>query len=384
MALREVDDRVMDASARASYTADRKLHPDPARSEEQLETLQNVVICNGALYSEIRDALSRDFEEYKPLKSDEIHFWNPRTGTLYAHNARGTIRLLRDVEQAKVLSEMTGRDLAINLQHYRDSPTDAGNRFTKFAHLNVKKIMEVLPRDEVRENGRLFALIGPHDSVPADRVTLLETLDHEYLNVRVLTIGDNVVVNWDYIFSDQADRILRQFYLSCDAALPGVELHVVHYGRVGALSPFVHVGDLCIPVNAYEEEGLSNDSRQKYPLQNTLITNPDIGRRLDDILRTTGPTRLFSGNTVNTTSVLNQTRTQLLAAQRVASFLEMEWLHIGLVLKDNYPNIKSISRYFAGVASDEPLAGKTLGDTPSPKAEERRLAEGLVELIRGL
>jgi hypothetical protein len=215
-------------------------------------------------------------------------------------------------------------------------------------------------------------------------VTLLETLDHEYLNVRVLTIGDNVVVNWDYIFSDQADRILRQFYLSCDAALPGVELHVVHYGRVGALSPFVHVGDLCIPVNAYEEEGLSNDSRQKYPLQNTLITNPDIGRRLDDILRTTGPTRLFSGNTVNTTSVLNQTRTQLLAAQRVASFLEMEWLHIGLVLKDNYPNIKSISRYFAGVASDEPLAGKTLGDTPSPKAEERRLAEGLVELIRGL
>ncbi len=388
-----------------TYAFGRKLHPDKVVQEAQTAGIREVVIHNAKTAEEVRRNLASvriDAQEYTPLKSNEVHFYVPNTGTLHVVNPRGVIRLKRDQQLVHALSHVLGRDLGLLVDHYTSDeepphrfkqnesfvgePSRAQHRFEHFAYKIVADVCDNLDRASVVGNSRLNLLLGPHSSLNLEDVVVEHGSKNDYLNFRILRIGDEVVVNFDYIFADQARNILHKLcsVVSAEFEGAGVDINIFHYGKIGILNQHAEIGQIVVPTGAMEEHNLQRGVSKVFPIHNQLVSNLGVADRFTELVGQMP----YEGITVNTISVLGQTRESLEAARRAGGrFLDMEWLvmsGIDIGAESLYPNLGAIRYFFAGVGSDKPLAGQTLGNTSYAVSVERKVANALATIIREL
>lgn len=375
---------VMNSEQRRIYTFDRKLYPDPGKREEQLIALKKITIHNAFRTAEVENLLKQagvKVEKYFPEKSAEAHFYDWTTGHLHVVNPRGEMRLVRDHDQSIILEEIAGRPIVRSVNNYSGSRVSASKRFTDFAFELVDEIFQTLKEDDLQKKGLINLLIGPHNSLDTSNCSVETVKEHDFLNYRILTINNQLVVNLDYIFADQARNVLSQFYLICNS-FENLDVNVFHYGKIGLLNPNLDIGAICLPTGSLDENSLINDYISVLLINNQLAGSSDAS----EMFRELAGEEVHTGITVNTTSVLNQRRDTLekdLAAN--GDFLDMEWsVMAGLDhgYKNSYPNLGRINYFFAGVGSDKPLEGKTLADTSYSADSEETIANAMKEIIK--
>ncbi len=374
-----MQDLVMNDEQRLQYTVDRKLHRDKETEEKQRATLREIVIHNGYRTDEVRDSIlefGTPFIEYQPRKSTETHFFEEIPGRLHAVNARGVTRLVRDHDQAKVLQELVNHDITVRVRNYGGNEYTASSRFVAFAHDLVDGLS-----DELRANHRehLFVIFGPHSSLHVD--TLQEECN-DFLNYKIAAVGTRRVISFDYVFADQAYNVLAKLYALANVTRPGMDVHTFHYGKIGLLKRDATIGAIGIPDASIEEEDIARGELRVKPIHN------ELAERLYERFRRLVREKLSIGVTVNTCSVLQQTKQRLERALAVnGSWLDMEWAVMASLqhgYRSKYPNIGRIHHYFSGVGSDIPLAGKTLATTVYPQPKEQVIARAYLQLIQEL
>ncbi|MBI2574941.1 hypothetical protein HYV82_03580 [Candidatus Woesearchaeota archaeon] len=396
---------VMSNEQMQAYAWERKL-ADPGTQgvllEEQVSGLRGIVIHNAKTTEEVRRVLRDEAKlsvvEYAPPKSSEPHFWVPATGYIHVVNTRGITRLLRDEALARILSYLLPNEVEIAISNYHGSRREANDRFEHFAYALVDDIFMHLDKAAVTKNGRINLLLGPYvsidDALSTDGCEIAHSTDSDYLNYRIVLAGTSegkeVVVNFDYIFADQAKDVLHKLYkgVAAEFSRQGISINVLHYGKVGVLDPATNVGDIIIPTGAFDEEKLQYAVRrgepipQQYALNNQIASNPDV--RALFYRAVSG--RINSGVTVNTNSVLEQTAERLrIDLGAGGNWLEMEWAVIASLSTGShstYPGTGSINHFLAGVGSDNPLRGQTLGETHYPREREAEVAKAMIRIIQ--
>lgn len=382
-----IDDRVMNPEQRQLYMFERKVPNDPAERERVLELLRKIIIHNGYHTAEVQ----RKFEDkgvtpelYYPEKSTEPHFFDPLTGNLHVINSRGEIRLMRDFDLVEVVRELIPH-LELQVNEYNQDPVAARNRFREFAYRKVGNVFAALERTKTKEimerKKRVTLLFGPHTSLPQTGFEERAKEEDDYLNFKVLMIGEEPVVSFDYIFADQARYILEQMCFLLNASTEGVDVHVFHYGKVGLLEEATSIGQLVVPNGSLDEKAVISGIVRPFPIYNKLL-DPEVHEQFSTHVGETP----YQGKSVNTTSVLQQRHANLeLVKAAGGSFLDMEWGPMaGLVqgFPSSYPRIRGIELYFAGIGSDKPLAGATLGETKYPRDKERNVVRAYLNMIR--
>ncbi|MBI1970022.1 hypothetical protein HYS48_04980 [Candidatus Woesearchaeota archaeon] len=385
----KVDDLVMDQGQRRLYVFERKLSPESEIRGEQLSGLRRVIIHNAYLTEEVSDLLQDAGVEavpYRPLKSTEVHFYVPAQGHLHIVNSRGIIRLQRDLDQVEMLEHILGRNIAVQVNHYGNQRAKASKRFRDFAYDLVDRAFDKLKEEKqhIQQQGSIAVMLGPHEAWEGalQDMEIVAEEENDFLNYKILKIGDKVAIAFDYIFADQARNVLGEFYTMVDSHFEGLDVEVFHYGKIGLLNSALAIGQVCVPISALDEKRIHGGDRRLSPIHNQLYLDEQTAKRFAELVEQ----KPFTGTTVNTISVLGQTRKGLeLNLQAGGDFLDMEWLVMASLdhgVHSGYPRIRNIRYYFAGVGSDKPLEGKTLGDTPEPKEQESRIAKAFVELIR--
>ncbi len=384
----------MPESEMRAYVFERKLHPDAGVAEEQKRGLKEVIIYNGKHIDEVlSDSITGSEREeairYTPAKSSEAHFYIPKTGRLHIVNPRGVIRLKRDEDLAKALGYFLEREIRLYVAHYDGTSSSASHRFEHMAFQNVKDALSRVDLTDAAAKRRLTIILGPHSSL-GDVDVLHNHLD-DYLNYRILRIGKEQVINFDYIFGDQARNVLHQIYTTVSADFNGqrIEIYVFHYGKVGILNPEMQTGQIVVPIGSLDEDKVLSGERKIFPLYNELSLdgqvsrNPEIAQMFRRHLGS-----VAEGVTVNTISVLGQTVENLTIDRKAGGdFLDMEWAVMAgtsVASKSTYPGLGEVSYFLAGIGSDRPLLGETLGNTDYLVANEQKVADAFKEIIRNL
>ena len=378
---------VMSEEQAKQYAFDRKLadpNKQPELFGEQVGKLRGVIIHNAKTEEEVRYALTKEaglvVVEYKPPKSTEPHLYAPATGHIHVVNSRGVTRLRRDEALATVLQYVLPQDVRIDVSNHANHRRTANNRFEDFAFKLVDDVFTHLNKDAVASNGRLNILLGLHssldDALESNDFEVVHDKTSDYLNYRLIMVktlsgAAEAVVNFDYIFADQAKDVLHKLYkgVIAEFSRQGIDIHLFHYGKVGILSPAIDVGEIVLPTGAFDEEKLQYAMANGQPLpspyqfKNQLVTNP----RASKLFYLANAGRIHSGVTVNTNSVLEQTveglERDLLAG---GHSLDMEWIVMASLnegSESTYPGLGNIRIFFAGIGSDKPLEGQTLGNT---------------------
>ena len=385
------------------YAFERKLaDPETQRElfEAQLRGIKGIVIHNAKTEGEVRTALS-DAKlspvEYKPPKSTEAHFYARETGYIHVVNSRGITRLRRDESLAKALQYFLPQPIAVDVSNHEHHRRKANDRFELFAFNLVDDIFTNMDKGMVSANGRVNLLFGPHgsidDALNSADVRVVHGTSSDYLNYRIVVVATNgkpeLVVNFDYIFADQAKDVLHKFYkgMAAEFSRQDIDVHVLHYGKVGILDPATNVGDLVVPVGAIDEEKLQSAVRSgelvppNLIIKNQLASNPKVR----EIFYALNEGRIHTGLTVNTNSVLEQTVQSLQTDLQAGGLsLDMEWIVMASLdagSESTYPGIGTIRYFFAGVGSDKPLKGQTLGNTEYPGKVEQKVADSLLKII---
>ncbi len=380
-----MSDLIMDGEQRRQYVFDRKLHPDPARALDQTKSLRRVIIHHAQRTQEVEELLGRAgvlAERYVPKKSTEAHFYVIPQGDLHVVNSRGITRGIRDEDQAKALSDILCKPVPLALDHYQNDPASVSKRFEDFAYDLVRDAFNHLDTDEIQLKRSFPIIIGPQKHLTLDGIVCEHSDDNDYLSYKVLRIGKQPVLAFDYIFADQAKNVLSRVYATANAYLPGTNMHVLHYGKIGLLNPFLDVGQVCVPHAALDENKAVDGDLRPSPIHNQLALHTPASR----IFKETVGQPIARGMTINTVSVLQQTKTRLQTALDAGGdFLDMEWAVMASLdhgYNSMYPSLGRINYYFAGVGSDKPLAGKTLGDTEFPQEKLSLIAEAYTRIIR--
>ncbi len=367
-----MNDHVMHGESLKQYVFDRKLATNKDRREEQLQNLRRVILYNAQRQQEVADKIG-DAVAYFPPKSTEQHFYDRKDGTIHVCNPRGVTRAVRDEQLVSALSKICGREIEFVVEHYDNDAARASKRFEDFACDTVHGVFSVLREEMLRQSRCLHVLMGPHASLGIE-----EDSDHalfhedEFLNYTVLKINGAPVIAFDYIFADQARNVLGQVYSTVDAYFKGMDIAIYHYGKYGILNDRMNVGDICIPVSALEEREILTGYLRTYPIHNQLQGNHEFLNM---------PWTVHTGTTVNTTSVLEQRMSTLQKDKSAGGdFLDMELLLMAS-LGRGYPRLGDVKLYAAGVGSDKPLDGRTLGDTVYPREREMQIVQAYKRII---
>ncbi|MBN2368192.1 hypothetical protein JXC34_04165 [Candidatus Woesearchaeota archaeon] len=376
----EKEDYVMDLEQRKAYVFDRKLSPNAGKREEQIKGLKRIVIHNAFTMQEIEKALE-NAEKYYPGKSTEPHFMH-FNGDLHVVNSRGIMRGVRDEDLVHALGELIGKKIELEVRYYKDDIGMAFRRFKEFSFNQVAEIFRKIDKDAVKKEGGLYLLFGPHKSLSLNGLKPDFESVNDYLNYKLLHLGKKTVVAFDYIFADQARNVLGQIYSSLNSYFSDITVNVFHYGKIGLLDPARKIGDICIPVAALDENKIIEGDCRAYPISNQLC----LDKNFSELFASSVKEKTYQGTTVNTISVLRQTRKALERDLKAGgNFLDMEWLVMSSLdhgFKSNYPRIKKINNFFAGIGSDKPLEGRTLADTEYPADKEKKIADAFVEIIK--
>ncbi len=388
---------VMPEDEMRTYIFDRKLHPDPKIAEEQEEGLREAIIYNGKHIDEVlSDSITGSEREgairYTPRKSSEAHFYIPNTGRLHIVNPRGVIRLKRDEDLVKAMGYFLGRNVRLYVAHYEGASSSASHRFEHMAFQNVKDALGHTRLEEAAEKRRLTIILGPHGSLGVEDIEVEHIHQNDYLNYRILRIGEEQVLNFDYIFGDQARNLLHQIYTTISADFNGskMDIYVFHYGKVGLLNPQIETGQIVVPVGSLDEDKVLLGERKIFPLYNELSIDSQISRnpKFAKLFRDLLGQNVAEGVTVNTISVLGQTMENLLKDREAGGdFLDMEWAVMegtSVASRSTYPGLGNVFYFLAGIGSDRPLMGETLGNTDYLVANEQKVADAFKEIIRKL
>ncbi len=383
---------VMPPEAMKDYVFERKLHPDIAVQSRQIEGLREVIIHNGKHVDEVwqNSILGREQAEamsYNPPKSNESHFYIPSTGRLHIVNPRGVIRLKRDQDLVKALGYFLGREIDLSISHYEGKASKASHRFEHMAFLTVEDALRKVDMSAIARNGRLSLILGPHASLDTSDVTVVNEDMNDYLNYRVLKIGDEAVINFDYIFGDQARNVLHQIYTTLSADMnPVPSIMVFHYGKIGLLNPAFNIGQIVVPTGSLDEDKVLAGEKRVFPLYNELSANggsryPQVA----ELFRRYARQEVKEGITVNTISVLGQTIEDL-ERNRTAGgdVLDMEWAVMqgtSVASNSTYPGLVGVYYFLAGVGSDRPLLGENLGNTRYADGNERTVANAFKKIL---
>ena len=391
--MRPPSDQVMDLPAITHYVESRKLHPDPELARQQRERLRKITIHNAMTTQEVRSQLDTEGKtdriEYLPPSSTEPHIWIPGAGELHVLNFRGNVRLIRDIDQAIVLSGLCASPVAISTEHHRGLARHASQRFRRFAFDLADRILAETPPVPRGAQGTLDLLIGPHQSLDIRGTRTVAQQENEYLNYRILRAGERTIINLDYIFADQALHVLSQLCSTLsadtiDGRIGKTGVRVFHYGKIGLLRDDLRVGDICVPYAAVDESRIAEGDIHRSPIPNGLDPECDPATAASFACRIgTAPYRVV---TVNSISVLRQRRHALeMARDAGGDVIDMEWAAMASLIhgaKSAYPGIGRLRYCFAGIGSDRPLAGETLGDTTYPTDHERVVAKAMLDLIK--
>lgn len=371
----------MDKKDMKTYLSDRKFHEDPIVQQMQLFDIQNYVIHNAYQSDEWKrqlDMTCSNYLTYTPKNSAETHFYDLGTKTLHAINTRGEIRLIRDINQHKLMEEVVERPINLFVDHWQGDVVEASRRFLEFAYDLNTQIYSHINKDLVKGKGKMDLIIGPMDSLDLEDFDVMFDSKNDYLNYRVLRSGDKQVVNLDYIFADQAKNILDKFFMISNAYFSGIDINIYHYGRVGILNPEFAVGDFCIPTGALDEQKISEGRARVFPIYNRLAEEG-----MNSFLEEKLGSNVHEGFTVNTISVLEQTQNQLkMDLKAGGDFLDMEWLSMAVQDYNTiYPTLGNVNFYLVGVGSDKQLEGLNLGNTIYSKENEKKVTEMFKDLI---
>jgi len=376
-----VDDFVMNAEQARVYTFDRVFHIDDSIRREQIDNINSVVVHHAYKSKECEEVWKRigaPYQKYYPLKSTEPHYFDYGTGILRIINSRGVTRLIRNRDLTRVLQESLGRDISFYVDNYDENSAAASKKFEDFAYELVEDVFDHIDKESLQQ-GKLSVMMGPHNSLPDTKIIASDKND--YLNFKILQIEQKQVVAFDYIFADQAKNVLGQLYSTLNAYFNDCDVDLYHYGKVGILNNNLEVGDICVPIASLDENKVHASDIRPSPIHNSLVYDEDISNKFKSFIGED----FAKGTTVNTISVLRQTHTMLRKdLEAGGDFLDMEWsVMAGLDHGYNscYPDLGKIKYYFAGVGSDKPLAGQTLGDTEYPDEKEKKVAQAFVRLI---
>ena len=223
-------------------------------------------------------------------------------------------------------------------------------------------------------------VFGPHRSFPVSEGEVLGGSQNDYLNYRVVDCA-GLAVNFDYVFGDQACHVLGEMFQVLSDRYDHLDVNVVHFGKVGILNDQYGLGSLLLPMGALEETEVLRGDLRPVPIHNQLVLNAGLGQFFVDAVGVPHA----QGRTVNTVSVLKQTRSGLEKCLVAGGdFLDMEWSvmdGLGRGYQVNYPNLGRLSYFFAGIGSDKPLQQQTLADTLYPLDVERKVGIALKDLL---
>ena len=208
-------DAILQGEDLKTYVYDRKLHPDENMQKEQEKHLKKIKIHNAFFSEEVRDLLNdidENFIEYFPKKSSETHFWVPDKGIIHVVNPRGIIRLNRDIELIEALEDITCKKIECKQRHYGKDEVKAANHFGKIGFLLGDRINEEIKKLDLDIDKRVNLLFGPHKSINFNNLEVLAEQDSEFLNYKIMMVGNNPVISFDYIFADQAKNLLSKLY----------------------------------------------------------------------------------------------------------------------------------------------------------------------------
>ena len=373
----------MNDEQRKKYTFDRKLPPDEKIKDEQLKNLKKIIIHNAKKTDELSKEISV-LKKYFPKKSTEIHFWDKEKGTLHAINPRGVMRKFRDADLAESLREIIGRNIEIVIDDYENDSAIASRRFEKFAFLLVSDIFKNIDVESIRKQKNLFVILGPHRSLELNGNKQILENKNEYLDYKIIQVGDKIVICFDYIFADQAKNILTQLYSMASSYFSGINLNIFHFGKIGILNPNLGIGDICVPIAALDEMKVVKGDFRTYTIHNELKFN----KKIAEIFREHIGEEIYTGTTINMVSVLKQSKSTLEHGLKAGGdFLDMEWSVMASLdhgYHSNYPNLGSINYFLVGIGSDKPLEGKTLADTEYPLDKEKSVSRAFIEIIKSL
>lgn len=379
------DDLVMNAEQRKLYMYERKVPADAKERERLLALLKRVFIHNGYHTEEVSDSFAQlgiAPKLYYPEKSTEPHYFDPTSGNLHIVNSRGEIRLMRDLDLFDVVQEIVP-EVELQINDYKDAVA-ARVRFREFAAKKVESVFGVLDQTNLKKEiicrKRMTLLFGPHVSLP-EGLDALATEEDDYLNYKLFVVGEEPVISFDYIFADQARYILEQMCFLLNAAGKEMDVRVFHYGKVGLLAENTRIGQIVTPTGSLDEKTVLAGRNQLYPIYNRLV-DPELQEQFTALIGECP----YQGASVNTVSVLQQRRFNLDRVKEAGgSFLDMEWGPMaGLVqgFPSSYPRIRAIDLYFAGVGSDKPLEGATLGETKYPRDVEKKVVAAYLEIMK--
>ncbi|MFH1401159.1 MAG: hypothetical protein ABIH41_06590 [Nanoarchaeota archaeon] len=384
------EDYVMDDESMARYAAQRVF--DPSNADVAFR-MRRLVVHNAHLLGEVADEVmgKGDATLFYPPKSTEPHLWVPSSGELHVVNARDPIRLVREENLAWALNRTVRKDDPIDfaVHHYRDDAALARFRFGHFAEALARNVMACMDHGAVSKKGRLDVLLGPYDALDVGDVDAvvpihsgidsLFPMKNEFLNYRII---DDHLINLDYAFASQLKNVLDRLYVAIAAYFPGADVNVFHYGKVGVLRDDVTDAHACVPRYALDANKIADGRLRRSEIPNELVSPGDAAEAFAALVG--GP--VYVGTTVNTTSVLKQTRSQLLEYLACGGdFMDMEWSPMSSLdhgYNSAYEGLGTLRYFLAGARSDAPLSGTNLGNTDYHRGLEFRIANAFRGMIR--
>lgn len=394
---------LMNNESLKSYILTRSFHKDAMIKQEQLRNISKVIVHNAKSSFEVEQGLKTyvagDYLKYLPPKSTEVHFYF-KDGTMHISNPRSAERVAREINLNEGLEMLVGREIPLQIMNYRNNRVKANVRFREFAFTlcdrafsDIEKLYESFPES-------LNLIFGPHESLGKSIDVILDSRDdernkdpendlREFLNYKIIALGDKLVLAFDYVFSDQARDILETTYHQLNARYSETlkngeraNVNIFHYGKVGILNSDLDVGTVAIPSQAMDELKMKKGEVSIIDLNNRLAQDNEYSEIFKGMVNPG-----FTGMTLNSNAVLRQKRANLIEARdKGCAFIDMEWAAMAgldLGMSNVYPAI-TVNHFFAGVGSDTPLTGKTLGNTSYPAGKEGLVASAMLYLIANI
>ncbi len=372
-------DLSMDEQQRRNYVIPRKLHREQAIHEEQIRRLEQVIIHNAYTGQEIKEDFTRlnlKPKAYFPELSKEQHFWDG--SAIHLVNPRGKIRLNRDIDQVRVLREITSRDIGLTINHKRGDEYHADLEFTKMAFGVAEEAIKLLLDHQKEYQSFINIIMGPHSYAPMRDI--ISSNNNEYLSFRILNLDDNIALHFNDPFGDQAHDVLSQLYKAIDTYYKGTPINLFHYGKVGALAEGSKVGDFFLPTMTISEQSILSDNRFNISFDNGWTSDPEAKRILEHSIEKQAKDKsMYTGATINSTSVLQQTISNFDRLKRFKPVcIDME---LEEILKTS-PNYSNEVRIFSSYVSSDKPPEITLAENRPIDAEQKLLFEAIVEYIR--
>lgn len=178
----------------------------------------------------------------------------------------------------------------------------------------------------------------------------VERVDDDFLDYQIFEKEGKTCLGLNYVYGDQIFYLLKHFFNEYVERDNKNKLHMVMYGKVGALKDDVRRGDVIIPSGIVKE-------KRYYPMDPGLIMA--FQRKQQDRWH-------VGGNVHAVDSVLDQTYEGLSDAKdRECTLTEMEAYNVAKALnfcKNNIRGMPEVRFNFLGYASDVPLIGDTLAE----------------------